>query len=73
MPKTTEPMPNCITIKEFYGAGDTFYRPGIELTLGAILLENWLRLGLVKLIERPEQDKKKRKKRTVKANTAVMI
>lgn len=48
------------------------YRPGMELCLGAALLEDWALRGFVKLIEpQPVPEKPKRKRKRVKRNTAV--
>lgn len=57
---------NCVTIKNFEVPGCIYY-PGMELCLGAVLLEDWVKRGFV----RPK--KKRRKKRTVKTNTAITI
>lgn len=63
---------NCITTQGFYGTGNMWIPEGKELCLSAILLENWLRMNLVKPIERKPIERKKRgRPRKVKVNTAV--
>lgn len=66
--KFTEPANNCVVLKEFNVPGGT-YQPGRELCLAEILLEKWEQSGFV---ERLEVVKPTRRKRTVKAKTAVM-
>lgn len=60
---------NCITTQGFCGAGDMWIPEGRELCLGAILLEQWLKMGLVKPIE--PKKRKPGRPRTVRATTAV--
>lgn len=52
---------NCVVLKEFNVPGGT-YRPGRELGLNAVLLEEWVRSGFVRLIG--EEAAAKKPKRT---------
>lgn len=72
---------NCVVCREFNVSGGTYYL-GRELCLGAVLLEDWVRRGFVKLLVAdvvdaeyvPDKPKKQpRKNRTVKTNTAIKI
>ncbi len=53
---------NCVVLREFVVPGGV-YRPGMELGLNAVLLEDWVRRGFVRLIGEEAAAKKPKRKR----------